>query len=196
MKNILKISAVLIMCISLKINAQDNINTVDSLSNQLLSNSTRYTEGVTEYRVIRRNVLETYFKEIEKIDAEKSGAVMNSAVKISDLKTEKESLQDDLSDLNIKYEEAIKANNSINFVGVSIAKGAYNIIMWGIVAVLAGALIIIFAMYKRSHSLTRGAKNELEEVHQEYDAYRKRALKREQEVSSSYQRQINKLKGN
>lgn len=196
MKNILKISAVLIMCISLKINAQDNINTVDSLSNQLLSNSTRYTEGVTEYRVIKRNILETYFKEIENIDAEKSGAIMNSAVKISDLKTEKASLQDDLSNLNIKYEEAIKANNSINFVGISIAKGAYNVIMWGIVAVLAGALIIIFAMYKRSHSLTREAKNELEEVHQEYDAYRKRALKREQEVSSSYQRQINKLKGN
>lgn len=184
------------MCLSLNVKAQDNINMIDSLSNQLISNSTRYTEGVTEYRVVKRSILVAYFKEIEKIDEEKSGAITNSAIKINVLKTEKESLQDDLDDLNVKYEEAIKANNSICFIGMNIAKGAYNILMWSIVAILTFALIAILAMYKRGHTLTKTAQNELQEVHEEYDAYRKRALKREQEVASSYQRQINKLKGN
>jgi uncharacterized protein YbjQ (UPF0145 family) len=69
------------------------------------------------------------------------------------------------------------------FLGAEIGKGAYNSAMWGLVFGLIVLSVVLFLMFKRSHSITNETKHRLNEVEEEFETHRKSALKREQKLA-------------
>lgn len=192
---ITKLITVLLFISTTVISAQGISSEVDSICTNFFKSSNKYTERNIEYRVVKTQVVNSFFNEIKNVDKRKSNEIINLSAEIAELESTNKTHISNYTSLNEKYEYTLKAQNSMSFFGLLIPKNQYNIIMWSLVFVLIALALIVFMMYNRSYVVTKQAKAELEEVKEEYEGFRKRALKREQEVAASYQRQINKLKG-
>lgn len=167
---------------------------IDSLNNHLYRGSNRYVESKITYRVIKWNKLQTYFDDIKSLDNDKSQQIAEAQEKISFLKNKNEDQAKSYEELKEKYDYAVRANDAMEFFSLLIPKAQYNLIMWSLVLGLIGCVIVLLVMYKKSHQVTRHAQKERDESREEYEAYRQRTLRREQEVANSYLREINKLK--
>ncbi len=113
-------------------------------------------------------------------------------VQAKDLKID--SLNNLLATFNGKLTSAIKEKNTLNLLGIPIDKAAYNGIVWIIIGGLAFTLIIFVLMYKRSHVITVQTKNDLTELKSEYEAFRKRALEREEGIVRKYHNELMQYK--
>ncbi len=170
------------------------VQTIDSLNHQLYQNSNKYTESKTVYRVIKWAELQKYFSDIKAIDQEKSDQIISAQETIKNLKGKSKAQTEAYNQLNEKYNYEMRANDAMEFFSLLIPKQRYNFLMWSLVIVLITGSIFLFIMYKRSHQITRFAEKELTEAREEYDAYRQRTLRREQEVANRYLKEINNLK--
>jgi Skp family chaperone for outer membrane proteins len=102
-------------------------------------------------------------------------------------------LQSNVSEKEKSLEQSNARVNSVNFLGVYIDKGVYNLIMWGLVIALGlTAAIVIY----RSGSYSREARyrislyNELEE---EFKTYKAKANEKEKKLARELQTERNKV---
>ncbi len=101
-------------------------------------------------------------------------------------------LQEEVKTLNSQIESISKDVDSISFVGMPLSKSAYNSFVWIIIAALLAGLLTFIFLFKKGHSTTGEAKNDLEKVNKEYEDFRKKALIKEQETMRKLQDEINK----
>ncbi len=104
------------------------------------------------------------------------------------------SLNKNLSDTTNNLESVTEEKDSMSFLGMSVSKGAYNSILWTIIAGLLGLLLFFIYKFRQSNILTQEAKTSLTEVEEEYENHRRRALEREQKISRQLQDEINKYR--
>lgn len=195
MKKALILIITILSIVTLSSNAQTETSTVDSLSQNLYKGSNRYSEGGTTYRVIKWEKLQAYFADVKTLESDLSAQIESSQKEITKLKEKNTKQEESYGLLDEKYNYAVKANDAMEFFSLLIPKKQYNFMMWGLVVILSTIAVVVFLMFKRSNQVTIHAKKELNELSEEFDGYRKRTLKREQEVAAGYQREINKLKG-
>jgi hypothetical protein len=84
----------------------------------------------------------------------------------------------------------IKEKNTLRLLGIAMDKSAYNSIMWTLIAGLAFTLVLFIIMFKRSHAIISETRKDLEEVKSEFEAFRKRALEREEGIVRRYHNEI------
>ncbi len=106
---------------------------------------------------------------------------------IDSLRSELKKTNDDLSIVH-------KEKNSLRFLGILMSKSGYNSLMWSIVLILAAALAIFIALFKRSHVITNQTNKTLSEVKEEFETFRKRALEREEKMARKHLDELNKYK--
>ena len=80
----------------------------------------------------------------------------------------------------------------MNNFGALLSKGLYNTIMWGIVLALASLLVLYIYKFSNGNVVTKKSINDLNELQEEYENYRKAAIEREQKVRRQLQDEINK----
>lgn len=97
-----------------------------------------------------------------------------------------------IQNLQSELDKEKNRNDSIDFIGITIEKGVYSIIVWGIIVVLAIFLVVFISRFTSSNSITRGALKDLEDLQNEYEEYRTKAIEREQKVRRQLQDEINK----
>ncbi|MCH4824168.1 hypothetical protein ML462_13400 [Gramella lutea] len=137
-----------------------------------LRNSTRnYISDLKEEIIQHKNTLDQQNDEIEKLK--------------SDLKT----TQDDLKRVS-------EEKDALMFLGMPFSKGGYKGMMWGIVGALIVILLILFFRFKSSNAATKDAQQKLSETEKEFDAYRTKALEKEQRLGRMLQDEKNKASGN
>lgn len=105
--------------------------------------------------------------------------------KIANLQAELESLTEQLNTVTSQKDE-------ISVLGMSLSKAGYNTTMWSIVGVLVLSLVLFVIRYKRSHIHTKEARKNLAELEKEFDAYRAKALEKEQRLGRLLQDEKNK----
>jgi len=115
--------------------------------------------------------------------------------RIDSLNEEIEALNQEVEKMQEERDQAISSKNSVTFLGNEIPKKRYNSIMWGLVAVLAAAGLIIFFLFKRSQIVTRQIRERHEELQKEFDAHKKRALEKEKTMARQHLNELNKLRG-
>lgn len=106
--------------------------------------------------------------------------------------TLKSSLQDSIGMLNTKIKEYENSQNTIGFLGTEFSKTSYNVVVWSLIIVL---LLIVFILFQRLISLnmtTKEAKTRVNEIQEEFDKHRKKALEKEQKLMRQLQDEINK----
>ena len=167
-----------------------NSGTIESQFNYLITKSNRYEafKVVKEswlYKIKKNvsdslNVIQTTLKETQKRETVNQNEI--------------QSLNSELKQTREKLTQAIKEKNSIRFVGVPMNKNGYKSLVWTIIAGLTAGIVILFLMFRRSHSVTSRMKNDLEETKEELEAFRRRALERESQLARELHDEINHYK--
>ena len=180
--------ALFILC-SFQMNAQEN--TANTIENQF-DNIYRTSSTYQNYKVINRDRFNTLKSSV--LDSLKVYSTSISAKEktITAKSSEIESLKKELAETNTKLTEAISKENSFSFLGIEIAKGTYNLMVWALVGILLAGLIHFIYQFAKSNSVTKTALSDLEEVEKEFEAHRKKTLEREQKLRRQLHDEINK----
>ncbi len=101
-------------------------------------------------------------------------------------------LENEVQTLKNEIEHISEEVDSISFFGKLISKSSYTIFVWSIITLLLIALVLFITLFKKSTLITKRSKNELEKVENEFEVFRKKSLKKEQETMRKLQDEINK----
>lgn len=99
-----------------------------------------------------------------------------------------DSLQVSLSSLK----ETISQSDNISFLGMSIEKGSYNLIVWSIIVILIILLTFFIQRYKSNFRVAKESKDAADEIREEFEQHRKKAMEREQKLKRDLQDELNK----
>ena len=97
-----------------------------------------------------------------------------------------------ITEIQAALDQTKDQKDSVSFFGALVSKGLYNTIMWGIVLVLASLLVLYIYKFSNGNVVTKKSINDLNELQEEYENYRKAAIEREQKVRRQLQDEINK----
>lgn len=165
---------------------------IQSQFDYLLKVSTTYQEykvvKITSFNKFKGNIsdsLSVAYKSISEANKE----ITSQKSSINNFQTEVGQLKRDLDKVN-------KEKDSIALLGMPMSKNGYKSLMWSVIFILIVLAVGAFLLFKRSNSVTRSTKSELDELQEEFEQHRKRTLKREQELAVKYHNEINKLKQN
>ncbi len=109
------------------------------------------------------------------------------------LKQKSETIENLRSELNNSQSELLK-KNSFSFFGIMVSKAGYDTIMWSIIVGLVVGLGFMIAAFRRSFSVTVQIKKDLNEVKDEYENYRKKALKSKEDAVRQLYDELSKYK--
>lgn len=101
-------------------------------------------------------------------------------------------LNDKITEIQAVLDQTKDQKDSVNFFGLLISKSLYNTIMWSIVLALASLLVLYIYKFSNGNVVTKKSINDLNELQEEYENYRKAAIEREQKVRRQLQDEINK----
>lgn len=101
-------------------------------------------------------------------------------------------LNNKITEIQATLDQTKDQKDSVNFFGALVSKGLYNTIMWGIVLALASLLVLYIYKFSNGNVVTKKSINDLNELQEEYENYRKAAIEREQKVRRQLQDEINK----
>lgn len=165
--------------------------TIESQFNYVFEKSSRYEAykviKITWLNKLRSNVsdsMEVLRKEL--IATQQSVATQKD--EMNALKTVLKNTEDELASVNAEKE-------SIHFLGIPLKKATYKNIMWGISGGLFVLLLFYIFRFKRSHIITSQIKKTLSEIQEGFDAYKKRAMEKEQKLARELQNELNKRRG-
>lgn len=135
---------------------------------------------------LRKNVLDSVAA-FNKVKSELNTTISEHETTISSLNKK---LEETTANLTSVTEE----KDSMSFLGMSVSKATYNIILWTIIIGLFILLGVFIYKFRNSNILTQEAKQNLAELEVEYEDHRRRALEREQKISRKLQDELNKQK--
>lgn len=171
--------------------AQDTIqqrNPVEEDFNNLIENSNDY-QGykVVDYNdlITLKNKAAQHFTRVNEEVITQKNTIDQQQDKINDLQAQLDETRENLDRVN-------QEKDAITFLGMPFSKGSYMALMWGIVGVLILALLFFIFRYKKSHSQTAEAREKLHVTEKEFDAYRVKALEKEQRLGRLLQDERNK----
>jgi hypothetical protein len=190
------ILALLVMTF-MKLSGQETMP--DVLNKNTLKEQLNYIEERTRiyenYRAIREDMF-------QKIKGNISDTLSAAKRKIAGLSNTTLKLNHTIDSLNTALEttkkileDITRTKNSIRLLGLEVNKLIYNTIMWLIVAVLAAILAIGFLVFKRGLSVSVKTKKELQELKDEFEAYRKTTREAREKMSMDHFNELKKLRG-
>lgn len=189
MKKVLFLS----LCLALTGNsiAQDRNtgqNPVDEDFTNLIENSNDY-QG---YKVVDYNELVNLKNKTAQYFSTLSDEIVTQKNTIDQQQDQIAQLREDLENTKQELERVNAEKDAITFLGMPFSKGSYMSLMWGIIGLLLLALLFFIYRYKQSHAHTAEARNKLHSTEKEFDAYREKALEKEQRLGRQLQDERNR----
>lgn len=145
-----------------------------------------------KFKLVKKESIYTFKKALLDSIKEQKSLLREKLDTISVQSSRIKELNLNIQNLQSELDKEKNRNDSIDFFGLTIEKGVYSIIVWGIIAVLAILLVVFISRYTSSNGITRGALKDLEDLQNEYEEYRTKAIEREQKVRRQLQDEINK----
>lgn len=172
-------------------NAQDTTqvaNPIERGFNNLIENSNDY-QG---YKVVDYNELVRLRNQTSEFVLELNSEIITQKNTIDQQQDQINQLREDLESTQQDLETVTAEKDAITFLGMPFSKGTYMTLMWGIIGVLLLALLLFIYKYKKSHQNTAEAREKLSTTEKEFEAYRAKALEKEQRLGRLLQDERNK----
>ncbi len=150
------------------------------------------SENYKSYKVVPRtwlNKLKTHVNDsIAALEAE----LASTRQQLNSKQSEIDGIQNQLNGANENVNNLKNQKNSMNLFGMQLDKGAYNAVMWSIIGLLGLALLFYIFRFFRSNAITKDVQSNFDGLSNEFEAYKKRALEKEQKIMRRLQDEINK----
>lgn len=128
----------------------------------------------TNLDIVKKSVLDTVNNLQKQIIELKESSVNHNATV--------QTLQDSVSSLTQQLDTERSRVDSISFLGMSFSKSGYHSFVWTIILVLAVLFLITFASFRKAKIVSVEEKKNAEELQEEIQAQRKKALEKEQKL--------------
>lgn len=135
-----------------------------------------------DYKAIRRSNVEIIQKNVSDSIAKYKTEIASLKSTSSSSVAEVTALRDSLQTAQAMLQTETAKKDSINFIGIDFNKGTYHTVVWIIIAVLALALFIILASFRKAKVDAVEHQKTAEEVQNEFQAYKKKAMETEQKL--------------
>lgn len=165
-------------------------NSLENQFDEVYSRSNNYQE----FKVVKRTDLNNLKKSSLDSIAVYKNALAQMQGEIASQQIELDLLQSNLSETNEKLRQTEQRENEISFLGIQTSKSAYNAIVWTIIIGLTIILFFFVYKFKNSNEVTRDTKKKFDELENEFEQHRQRALEREQQLNRKLLDEINKNK--
>lgn len=166
-------------------------NTVENQFKKLYKGSNNYqiykVIKKNEFLNLQKNILDSV-KAIKKDAATKQLKINEQLKAVTSLQTKIDSLKTDLS-VSVGKEDAI------SFIGIPLNKSSYNTIVWSIIGGLLIGLAFFVYRFNNSNIVTKETKDLLADIEEEFEAYKKKSIDKEQKLRRQLQDEINKQRG-
>lgn len=159
-----------------------------------LSNIIDKSNSFKEYKVIEKkaitnfqSTLNSYIKQEQNTQASLKNELNASEKKIS-------VLQKQLDEVKSTNNKLVTEKANIDFLGFSVSKANYSIIMWTLFLGALTAAVILFLSFKRANKVTKHSKATLKDLEEEYQSYRGVCVEREQNLRRQLFDEVKKSK--
>lgn len=146
------------------------------------------------YKIIDKEKLTKYQKNVIDTLQTSKGEQKKLMQVIDNQKDEISKLNHQLADLQSSLDQTRNEKDSVSFFGMLLPKSTYSLVMWSLLLGLATLLLFYVYRYVNGSAITKKALQDLGELEEEYENYRKLAIEREQKVRRQLQDEINKHK--
>lgn len=185
----LSIFLLLIIYVSLNVQAQQTGITLAQQYNDVVVKAGSF-KGFKEIKEARlqelwRNIIDSLQRERQLLNETKAKLISNGQTVIQS-KAELKNVQEELKQSQARV-------NEVSFFGIYLAKGTYNIIMWGLVLLLAAALALAIQRTKASLTEARYRSGLYNELSEEYRDYKVKANEKEKKLARELQTELNKV---
>jgi peptidoglycan hydrolase CwlO-like protein len=195
MKTIFLILSIVTLSFSTNILAQDAIaqpelesGTIESQFDYIIEKSSSFKE----FQLIRRSsILKVKNNALDSVKNLRK-ELIEVEKQINPLQEKITNLQHEVTTLNKNLTAVADQKDSILFLGKDFDKTTYSTMVWSIIGLLILLLIFVTIRLKGSSSTTHRTKKEFEKIESEFDEFRKKSLKKEQEIMRKLQDEINK----
>lgn len=174
-----------------QINAQD----FNSSETPILDGFTNLIEKSNDYqgyKVVDYNDLVTLKKNTVEFIAFLKNEITTQQNTIDQQKDEISELKASLETTKQNLAAVTAEKDAITFLGIPFSKGSYMALMWGIVAALILALLFFIYKFNKRNIQTTEAKKNLILTEKEFEAYRAKALEKEQRLGRLLQDERNR----
>ncbi len=169
------------------------------LQNGTLSEQLDYLEEKTriyeDYRAIREDMFQAISKNAKDSLSAVRDKIREYISETSSLNTKIDSLSISLNSTKEELREMTRTKNSISFLGINLNKYVYNTLMLIIIGILGFLLVTGFLAFRRNLSIISNIKKELDDLKDEFEAYRKKARMEREKMSLEHFNEIKRLKG-
>ncbi len=164
---------------------QDLNSQFDSLKNN--------SETFKDYKVIKIITLNNFWATVQ------DSIEIKQAV-LADYKQKEQVLETSIKDLELKEEELTQhsetlkyASTNIDFLGIDFSKTVFKVTFSIIVVFLILVIGFLFIQLKRKLQVANSSKQELTNVEEEFDTYKKLSLEKERKLRRELQTERNRL---
>ena len=162
--------------------------TIEQQFDYIINKSTKFKDfqlirktSILKVKAHTLDSIKSVQKDLSKVTISASTAKNNISLLESEVKT-----------LQNEIEVISKDVDSISFLGMPLSKTGYNSIVWSIIGILLAGLLAFIFLFKKSNIVTKRSQNNLEKTNNDFEAFRKKALLKEQETMRKLQNEINK----
>lgn len=184
-----------LLSVSMNLFAQNNTNqpelnsgTIESQFDYIIEKSTKFRD----FQLIREaSLLKIKAHTLDSINTIHKGlltankSIAQNNATINELEKEVEGLKSEVTSIS-------KGVDSIAFMGRNLSKVNYNMLTWSLILILLFGLIVFISMFKKSANDTKTAQTKLNKLENDFEAFRKKAMLKEQEVMRKLQDELNK----
>ncbi|WP_293299366.1 hypothetical protein [Pedobacter sp. UBA4863] len=168
-------------------------NTDPSLNGQYQFMLSRTKTSADGYKMIARYRLDQLWKSVNdtlrKERAERKG--LNQ--KLTEQEKTISYLKAEISGKEASLTENSNKVNEIRFLGIPFEKSTYHLIVWSVIGILTIALIIVIASSGKNISEAKHRSQLYNEISEEYQAYKSKAVEKERKMARELQDERNKL---
>ena len=172
--------------------SQETPNTIDQQFTDLMKSSNNYQE----YKVVKKTGLQNFINNTRDSINGFKNEIDRYKNELKSEKAQVEKLNSNLTKTQDTLNNTREKIDSINFIGVPMEKSSYKGLMWGIIAILAIALLFFIFRFRGSNVHTKEARKKQAETEEEFDDFRKKSLEKQQELGRQLQDERNKAARN
>ena len=174
--------------------SRDTVKNSDpTLSGQYRFMLSRTRTSADGYKMVAGYRLDQLWKNVGDTLRKERAEIRNLQQKLTEQQKTVSYLKTEISGKEASLTENTNKVNEIRFLGIPFEKGTYNIIVWSLIGVLAVALIVIIARSGKNISEAKHRTQLYNEVAEEYQAYKAKAVEKERKLARELQDERNKL---
>lgn len=133
-----------------------------------------------EYKVVKKATITDFQASLNSYIKQEQSIQMNLENEIKANEGIIKALGKELKTIKTTNQKLMSEKATIGFLGFSVSKSNYSVIMWTLFLVSLTVAILLFISFNRANKVTKESKNTLNDLEEEYQNYKETYVEREQ----------------